>query len=163
MNLTVVRVHGNVLLTAALTPLVSDVQGYGTGGMAPGRCSDRNACPAGNSGTEPYIAAHHLLLAHAAAARVYKRIFQVCFVFMFYRVCESMCVSWAGGQYVGVCFDGEGGLWVVCGFVGVSMTFSPGKSSLTSSPLRLSLSSCRCRAFKRVASASPSTARMPSL
>ncbi|KAG0583249.1 hypothetical protein M758_3G122500 [Ceratodon purpureus] len=52
------------------------VLGYGNGIHAPGRCSDRNICPAGNSATEPYIAAHNVLLAHAAAVDVYKKKFK---------------------------------------------------------------------------------------
>jgi beta-glucosidase len=47
-------------------------QGYGSGLMAPGRCSDRSKCQLGNTDTEPYIAAHHILLSHAAAAALYK-------------------------------------------------------------------------------------------
>jgi len=43
---------------------------------APGRCSNRSLCAAGDSATEPYIAAHNLLLAHAQAAGVYRREFQ---------------------------------------------------------------------------------------
>lgn len=38
--------------------------GYGSGAHAPGR--------SGAPGTEPYLAAHHVLLAHARAYRVYK-------------------------------------------------------------------------------------------
>eukprot|EP01121_Diplochlamys_sp_Union-15-3_P018188 TRINITY_DN6580_c0_g2_i3.p1 TRINITY_DN6580_c0_g2~~TRINITY_DN6580_c0_g2_i3.p1 ORF type:complete len:386 (-),score=61.59 TRINITY_DN6580_c0_g2_i3:369-1499(-) len=44
--------------------------GYGTGTHAPGRCSDRNRCSSGDSQTEPYIAAHNAILAHAS---VYKK------------------------------------------------------------------------------------------
>ncbi|KAL0374299.1 UNVERIFIED_CONTAM: Furcatin hydrolase [Sesamum radiatum] len=47
-----------------------------TGNSAPGRCSNRDVCAQGNSATEPYIVAHHLLLAHAAAARLYKKKYQ---------------------------------------------------------------------------------------
>ncbi|KAL0374163.1 UNVERIFIED_CONTAM: Furcatin hydrolase [Sesamum radiatum] len=47
-----------------------------TGNSAPGRCSNRAVCAQGNSATEPYIVAHHLLLAHAAAARLYKEKYQ---------------------------------------------------------------------------------------
>eukprot|EP00741_Cyanophora_paradoxa_P024488 tig00022075_g23644.t1 len=43
--------------------------GYAWGIHAPGRCSDRAACPAGNSSTEPWLCGHGVLLAHAAAAR----------------------------------------------------------------------------------------------
>jgi len=43
------------------------VHGYSTGVMAPGRV---NA-----AGTEPYIAAHHLLLAHASIVKLYRKAF----------------------------------------------------------------------------------------
>ncbi|XP_019165735.1 PREDICTED: beta-glucosidase 6-like [Ipomoea nil] len=46
------------------------VHGYGSGLLAPGRCT--GGCPAGNSSTEPYIVAHNLLLAHAAAVNIYR-------------------------------------------------------------------------------------------
>jgi beta-glucosidase len=48
----------------------------------PGRCSDwQNLnCTGGDSGTEPYLVAHHLLLAHAAAVQVYKTKYQVHFI-----------------------------------------------------------------------------------
>ncbi|XP_024372566.1 beta-glucosidase 42 isoform X3 [Physcomitrium patens] len=52
------------------------VLGFGNGIHAPGRCSDRTLCPAGNTSTEPYITAHHVLLAHAAAADVYRKKFK---------------------------------------------------------------------------------------
>ncbi|KAJ9158709.1 hypothetical protein P3X46_024269 [Hevea brasiliensis] len=47
---------------------------YDDGIFAPGRCSYwvNHQCPAGNSATEPYVVAHHLLLAHAAAVQVYR-------------------------------------------------------------------------------------------
>ncbi|KAL6968520.1 glycosyl hydrolase 1 [Sarracenia purpurea var. burkii] len=55
------------------------VGGYDVGGAPPQRCSPpfgvRN-CSRGNSVTEPYIAAHHMLLAHASAARLYKKKYQ---------------------------------------------------------------------------------------
>ncbi|XP_051145282.1 beta-glucosidase 12-like isoform X3 [Andrographis paniculata] len=44
------------------------------GHHAPGRCS--NDCPEGNSATEPYIVAHHLLLAHAKVVKLYKQKYQ---------------------------------------------------------------------------------------
>jgi len=50
--------------------------GYGTGTHAPGRCSDRKTCAAGNSATEPYICAHNVLLSHAEAVNTYKRTYQ---------------------------------------------------------------------------------------
>lgn len=55
--------------------------GYDTGIAAPGRCSSWMAenCTAGDSGREPYIVGHHLLLAHAAAVKLYKEKYQVFF------------------------------------------------------------------------------------
>ncbi|KAF7823962.1 beta-glucosidase 12-like [Senna tora] len=52
--------------------------GYATGQLAPGRCSNwlNNNCTGGDSGTEPYLVAHHLLLAHASAVELYKTKFQ---------------------------------------------------------------------------------------
>jgi len=55
--------------------------GYAAGVFAPGRCSDPT-CLGGDSGTEPYIVTHNLLLSHAAAVDVYKNQFQVLSVFM---------------------------------------------------------------------------------
>ncbi|KAG9156710.1 hypothetical protein Leryth_021975 [Lithospermum erythrorhizon] len=51
---------------------------YDSGSLAPGRCSPwmSNNCPAGNSATEPYIAAHHVLLCHAATVKLYKEKYQ---------------------------------------------------------------------------------------
>ncbi|KAG9152159.1 hypothetical protein Leryth_019717 [Lithospermum erythrorhizon] len=51
------------------------VQGYDVGLQAPGRCSIIRGtfCKAGDSGTEPYIVGHSMLLAHAAAADVYRK------------------------------------------------------------------------------------------
>ncbi|XP_022888452.1 beta-glucosidase-like [Olea europaea var. sylvestris] len=70
------------------------VSGYALGIFAPGRgptqdenvtiavhrhrCNvqDTNICGEGNPGTEPYIVAHHLILAHAVAVDIYRKIFQ---------------------------------------------------------------------------------------
>ncbi|XP_059434255.1 vicianin hydrolase-like isoform X2 [Corylus avellana] len=53
------------------------INGYTTGSFAPGRCSKyAGNCTAGNSATEPYIVAHHLLLAHGAAVKLYKDKYQ---------------------------------------------------------------------------------------
>ncbi|XP_062174074.1 vicianin hydrolase-like isoform X2 [Alnus glutinosa] len=53
------------------------INGYTTGTFAPGRCSKyAGNCSAGNSATEPYIVAHHLLLAHGAAVKLYKDKYQ---------------------------------------------------------------------------------------
>jgi len=53
--------------------------GYAVGSFPPGRCSKwlDSTCFGGDSGTEPYIASHNLILAHAAAVHVYKSKFQV--------------------------------------------------------------------------------------
>eukprot|EP00268_Persea_americana_P061809 TRINITY_DN7860_c0_g1_i2.p1 TRINITY_DN7860_c0_g1~~TRINITY_DN7860_c0_g1_i2.p1 ORF type:complete len:525 (-),score=57.20 TRINITY_DN7860_c0_g1_i2:101-1675(-) len=55
-------------------PLTYSMNGYATGEFAPGRCSTREdgKCSAGDSATEPYIVSHHLLLAHAAAVKIYR-------------------------------------------------------------------------------------------
>ncbi|XP_022738214.1 beta-glucosidase 13-like [Durio zibethinus] len=57
-------------------PLIIAKFGYAMGVAPPGRCSDRRNCPAGDSATEPYVAAHNLLLAHATAAKLYKEKYQ---------------------------------------------------------------------------------------
>ena len=54
--------------------------GYDSGILPPQRCSPpfgHRPCTKGNSSFEPYIAGHHLLLAHASAARLYKKKYQV--------------------------------------------------------------------------------------
>lgn len=52
--------------------------GYDAGLLAPGRCSAwMKFCPTGNSGTEPYIVSHNLLLSHAATVKLYKQKYQV--------------------------------------------------------------------------------------
>ncbi|KAA3455744.1 beta-glucosidase 44-like [Gossypium australe] len=58
-------------------PRVVAALGYDNGFFAPGRCSKPYGnCTAGNSGTEPYIVTHHLILAHAAAAQIYREKYQ---------------------------------------------------------------------------------------
>ncbi|XP_020269029.1 beta-glucosidase 12-like [Asparagus officinalis] len=51
-------------------------RGYGAGIFAPGRCSSFLGCAAGDSAREPYVAGHNLLLAHAAAVKVYRDKYQ---------------------------------------------------------------------------------------
>lgn len=64
------------------------VLGYGMGVHAPGSCSNRAKCPDGNSAKDPYIVAHHVLLAHAAAVDIYKKKFKVWLHhFPTYRTC----------------------------------------------------------------------------
>ncbi|WJX36941.1 hypothetical protein P8452_24773 [Trifolium repens] len=58
-------------------PYSFTINGYMGGTFAPGRCSKWvGNCAAGDSTTETYIVAHNLILAHAAAVRVYKRKYQ---------------------------------------------------------------------------------------
>ncbi|XP_034696060.1 beta-glucosidase 40-like [Vitis riparia] len=56
-------------------PHTFTVQGYDEGLQAPGRCSIPLFlfCRAGNSATEPYIVAHHVLLSHATVADIYHK------------------------------------------------------------------------------------------
>ena len=59
--------------------------GYSSGTFAPGRCSSyAGNCTAGNSATEPYIVAHHLLLAHANAVKLYREKYKVCIYIYIY-------------------------------------------------------------------------------
>lgn len=52
-------------------------RGYDTGTYPPGRCSAvLGGCRAGNSSTEPYIAAHNVLRAHASAVQLYRKEYQ---------------------------------------------------------------------------------------
>ncbi|KAG4991943.1 hypothetical protein JHK87_025400 [Glycine soja] len=58
-------------------PRVVAALGYDNGFFAPGRCSkEYGNCTAGNSGTEPYIVAHNLILSHAAAIQRYRAKYQ---------------------------------------------------------------------------------------
>ncbi|XP_058078321.1 beta-glucosidase 43-like [Magnolia sinica] len=60
-------------------PHVIANQGYDGGSFAPGRCSAPfGNCTSGNSATEPYIAAHNLILSHAAAVHRYRHSYQKC-------------------------------------------------------------------------------------
>ncbi|KAL5726147.1 beta-glucosidase [Ranunculus cassubicifolius] len=53
-------------------PTINAQFGYGDGLAPPMRCSPSKGCKEGDSGREPYIVVHHILLAHAAAARLYN-------------------------------------------------------------------------------------------
>ncbi|VAI86131.1 unnamed protein product [Triticum turgidum subsp. durum] len=59
-------------------PMIFCAFGYGSGSTAPGRCSPyvSKACGARDSSTEPYIAGHNLLIAHAEAVRLYRTRYQ---------------------------------------------------------------------------------------
>ena len=51
--------------------------GYMYGIAPPFRCSyPAGPCAAGNSSTEPYIVGHNMILAHAAAVRLYRERYQ---------------------------------------------------------------------------------------
>lgn len=50
--------------------------GYGVGINAPGRCSNREICPQGNSSTEPFICSHNVLLSHSVAVNLYRTKYQ---------------------------------------------------------------------------------------
>ncbi|CAJ1806768.1 unnamed protein product [Sphenostylis stenocarpa] len=54
------------------------VGSYDIGNAPPQRCSPSSTfnCSRGNSSTEPYLVAHHMLLAHASAATVYRKKYQ---------------------------------------------------------------------------------------
>ncbi|XP_030509884.1 vicianin hydrolase [Cannabis sativa] len=55
-------------------PNAFTINGYTFGTYAPGRCSNYlGNCTIGNSATEPYIVAHHLLLSHATATKLYRQ------------------------------------------------------------------------------------------
>ena len=52
--------------------------GYDVGITPPQRCSTPfGNCTEGNSSSEPYIAAHHILLAHASVVKLYWKKYQV--------------------------------------------------------------------------------------
>lgn len=59
-------------------PVIFCSMGYASGTLAPGRCSPWEAgkCSVGNSGTEPYICGHNMLLAHTAGVKLYKDKYQ---------------------------------------------------------------------------------------
>ena len=66
--------------TTVNEPNIGAMASYGSGQIPPGRCSDPfgiTKCTAGNSSTEPYIAVHTMLLAHASVAKLYKEKYQV--------------------------------------------------------------------------------------
>ncbi|RZB62813.1 Beta-glucosidase 12, partial [Glycine soja] len=60
-------------------PWSYSIFGYATGMMPPSRCSKwlNPNCMDGDSGKEPYLVSHHLLLAHAAVVKMYKKKYQI--------------------------------------------------------------------------------------
>ncbi|XP_077254150.1 beta-glucosidase 12-like isoform X2 [Tasmannia lanceolata] len=61
-------------------PNIFSDMGYALGLCAPGRCSKFEAgnCTVGDSATELYLVVHHLLLAHAATVKLYRKRYQGC-------------------------------------------------------------------------------------
>ncbi|XP_055962124.1 hydroxyisourate hydrolase-like isoform X3 [Mercurialis annua] len=59
-------------------PNVYVIGGYDTGTSPPRRCSSPfgSNCTEGNSSTEPYLAAHHILMAHGSVVRLYREKYQ---------------------------------------------------------------------------------------
>ncbi|ENH75636.1 Beta-glucosidase 1B [Fusarium oxysporum f. sp. cubense race 1] len=57
-------------------PWVVSIKGFSLGCFAPGRSSTNPDCDAGDSGREPWIVGHNLILAHARAARLYNKEFK---------------------------------------------------------------------------------------
>ncbi|KAM0906031.1 hypothetical protein ACQ4PT_017006 [Festuca glaucescens] len=67
--------------TTVNEPNMEPLGGYDMGTLPPRRCSSPfgfpgNTCAEGNSTTEPYVVAHHLLLAHASMVSLYRRKYQ---------------------------------------------------------------------------------------
>ncbi|GAU12708.1 hypothetical protein TSUD_122000, partial [Trifolium subterraneum] len=59
-------------------PYIYSIQGYANGQFPPARCSKWLSpnCTIGDSSTEPYIVAHHQILAHATAVKIYREKYQ---------------------------------------------------------------------------------------
>ncbi|CAE6363456.1 beta-glucosidase [Rhizoctonia solani AG-1 IB] len=57
-------------------PWCISILGYGRGVFAPGRSSDRQRSPEGDSRTEPWIVGHSVILAHAYAVKLYREDFK---------------------------------------------------------------------------------------
>ncbi|PNT68819.1 hypothetical protein BRADI_3g45607v3, partial [Brachypodium distachyon] len=61
--------------TTVNEPNIGAIASYSIGHLPPGRCSDPfgiTKCTVGNSSTEPYIAVHTTLLAHASVFKLYR-------------------------------------------------------------------------------------------
>jgi beta-glucosidase len=61
-------------------PNIGIYSSYDSALMPPDRCSDPfgvTKCTAGDSGVEPYIAAHNTLMAHASVFSLYRERYQV--------------------------------------------------------------------------------------
>jgi beta-glucosidase/6-phospho-beta-glucosidase/beta-galactosidase len=64
-------------------PLQTSVNGYGIGIFAPGLCEGVAA--------EPFLAAHHQILAHASSVDVYRRKFKASSVSIYSTIIASVC------------------------------------------------------------------------
>lgn len=67
--------------------------GYISGQFPPSHCSEPfGNCTCGDSSSEPYIAAHNIILSHAAAVDIYRKTYQVCnFDISTFILFRSMC------------------------------------------------------------------------
>jgi beta-glucosidase/6-phospho-beta-glucosidase/beta-galactosidase len=74
-------------------PNIEPLGGYDLGSLPPRRCSTPfgESCTGGNSTTEPYIAAHHLLLAHASAVSLYRDKYQVAMSLLLVFITKYTC------------------------------------------------------------------------
>nr|GMD83062.1 beta-glucosidase 46-like isoform X1 [Ipomoea batatas] len=69
-------------------PNIVAIRGYRSGIYPPSRCSDSfGSCEAGDSETEPFVAAHNMILSHAAATSIYKTKYQV------HRLKDVFCLN----------------------------------------------------------------------
>ena len=75
-------------------PFCSSGLGYGIGKHAPGRTSDRNVNPEGDSSTEPWLAGHTLLVAHGAAVKMYR---------------DEFAQKYSGGGQIAITLNGDYG------------------------------------------------------
>ncbi|KAG1785285.1 glycoside hydrolase family 1 protein [Suillus plorans] len=57
-------------------PWCVSILGYGKGIFAPGRSSDRERSPEGDSSTEPWIVGHSVILSHAYVVKLYREEFK---------------------------------------------------------------------------------------
>lgn len=55
------------------------MNGFQSGTLAPGRCSNRTTCPEGDSSTEPYLCSHTVLLTYIAVVKQYRTQFEPTF------------------------------------------------------------------------------------
>ena len=78
-------------------PNIEPIGGYDQGINPPRRCSYPFglACEEGNSTTEPYIVAHHLLLAHASAASLYREKYQVWAIAISFYSRTAIILGWS--------------------------------------------------------------------